>query len=97
MNIEGLVGELRLTPKGRVICVRPPWTSKSNACVVQLTNSFGIPSQVKNDGYTYFLETDIALEILGSLPRKYTSDATKAQLLIYYAENDGFPDWIYDQ
>ena len=57
--------------------------------------SLKVPEDVKISGFDYFLEVSVALEVLESLEGKPSSLDDKLRLLIYYAENDSYPDYIY--
>jgi hypothetical protein len=51
---------------------------------------------VTQAGYDYFLEIDLALEVLEVLEGRSPSPDQKFELVLFYAKNDAFPDWVYD-
>lgn len=72
-----------------------PWSATSLAVAIQLDDKFKPPKEVMEQGLIYFLEVHVAneaLEVFGSRP---PSEAEKRDLLIFYAENDAFPGWVY--
>jgi len=46
---------------------------------------------------THFLEVDVANEVLEAIANRQASPADRCDLLIYYAENDAYPNWIYER
>jgi hypothetical protein len=52
---------------------------------------------MKDRGFEYFLEVDLAKELLEHFSSKLRSAAERRNLIIHYAENDAFPDWLADR
>ena len=78
----------------KTICLRPPWTADSEARVVEVDEGGRIPPVTLSDGLKYFLETDVAVEVLDWLRnRRAISTEDACHLLLYYAENDAYPEW----
>jgi hypothetical protein len=76
----------------KAICLRAPWTADAEARVVELDEESRLPQDALSDGLRYFLETSVAREVLdGMRNRPTTEDA--CSLLLYYAENDAYPEW----
>lgn len=80
-----------------VICVERPWFKNSRCVMVELDENLKVPEQLKDSGFEYFLEVDVAKEVLSVFDGSLRSLDDKAKLLIHYAENDAYPDWVYDQ
>ena len=81
----------------KTICLRAPWTADSEARVVEHDEEGRLPPDALSDGLKYFLETLVAVEVLEVLrdrPTKSTTDDA-SRLLLYYAENDAYPEWVY--
>ena len=81
----------------KTICLRAPWTADSEARVVVVDEEGRIPPDALSDGFEYFLEASVALEVLEVPRHRQTKPTTEdaCRLLIYYAENDAHPDWAY--
>jgi hypothetical protein len=78
----------------KTICLRPPWTADSEARVVEVDDENRIPTDTLSDGLKYFLETEVALEVLDGLRnRRIVTTEDACNLLLYYAENDAYPEW----
>jgi len=78
----------------KTICVRAPWTADAEARVVELDEESRIPPDALSDGLRYFLETAVAREVLDGLRNRRTTTTEDAcNLLLYYAENDAYPEW----
>ena len=48
------------------------------------------------DGHKYFLEASVARDVMDVLRSRPTPSSTDdaCNLLIHYAENDAYPDWV---
>jgi len=79
------------------ICARRPWRADSDACLVRVPAMSKIPKQVIDDGYEYFLEDSVLREILEMPEAQTLSEEAKVDLVIYYAENDAYPSWVYEK
>ncbi|MEO7253783.1 MAG: hypothetical protein ABIZ64_06005 [Casimicrobium sp.] len=75
-----------------VFAVRP-WTRNSAAMFGALTEDCRVPTELKAAGLTYFLEATVAKEIIDDRTRSLLSTEQIAEMLLYYGEFDGFPDW----
>ena len=78
----------------KIICARRPWRADSDVCLVSDVLS-KVPERVIRDGYEYFLEGAILREILDTPEAERCSEHEKVNLIIFYAENDAYPPWIY--
>jgi hypothetical protein len=81
----------------KTICLRAPWTADAEARVVELDEESRLPPDALSDGLGYFLETSVAREVLDVLRNRPTKSTTEdaCSLLLYYAENDAYPEWVY--
>ena len=78
----------------RARCRQTPLRADSEARLLSTANDGQIPSAVLADGLEYFLEVSVALdEVLGSCAGRLSPDQRVAAV-IYYAENDAYPDWL---
>lgn len=78
----------------KTICLRAPWTADSEARVVELDEESRLPPDALSDGLKYFLEASVALEVLDGLRhRRIITTEDACNLLLYYAENDAYPEW----
>ena len=95
--VQWLNGASRSDVSEKTICVREPWTSDSDARLVDLDEESQLPPDAETDGYKYFLEAFVAREVMDVLQQRPTESSTEdaCRLLIYYAENDAYPDWVY--
>ena len=60
---------------------------------MRFTEDFRIPEEARSAGYEYFLEVSVARDEVLSGPVALADDQ-KIAAVIYYAENDAFPDWL---
>jgi hypothetical protein len=94
MTLSSIIANLESVDGARTIVAKRPWTAGSTARLVSLTDDGRIPSGVLRDGLEYFLEVSIALDdVLGSRADRL-SPTQRREAVIYYAENDAYPDWL---
>lgn len=72
-----------------------PWSATSPAAVVLLDDAFTPPKEILEQGLTYFLEVHVAKEVLEVFGDRPPTRVEKHNLIIFYAENDAYPDWVY--
>jgi hypothetical protein len=91
-----IVAKLDSLPEDVMICAKRPWGPSAEAWVGPPGDNFGVPPHVRSAGYEYFLEVFVANEVLEVLKESaQQSVEAKLRLLLFYAENDSFPDWVY--
>ena len=79
----------------KTVCLRRPWTAESEACLASVAPMSKIPEKILSEGYEYFIEGSVLREVIEIPEASEISDKEKADLIIYYAENDAYPSWIY--
>lgn len=97
MNLEQLLDRIHELPDGECIFARKPWSATSEAVTAPLGENFQVPSDVVALGLDYFLEVHIAREVLEVFGDRPASSEEKLRLLIFYAENDAYPGWVYQR
>ena len=75
------------------VFAKRPWSADADAVIAKLTETNATPPELTAAGYTYFLEADVAREILEGRTGELLSRDQALSLLLYYGEFDGFPDW----
>ena len=95
MNLLEVVETIDLLDLGDCLFARRPWSVSSDFIVHQLTEANEIPGDIAAAGVEYFLEVSVAIEVLALARERAMPPGDAARLLIYYAENDAFPDWAY--
>lgn len=93
MTLIEVIAKLHELPEETFICARRPWRHDADAMLVPFTDDLRIPQEVKAQGYEYFLEVSTAREILEGFIQSKPSLIQIADFVIYYAENDAFPEW----
>lgn len=97
MTLDEAVENLDMMDGDGILCVRRPWTPSSECVVAAPDHDLGVPNHVKDAGFAYFLEVHVAQEVLGAFGDKPPTHQEKVRLLIHYAENDAYPEWIYQR
>lgn len=94
MNLASIISDLESIDNTLTIVAKRPWTANSHARLISLIDESGIPNNELQEGFEYFIEVSIALdEVLGELASRL-SPAQRVAAIIYYAENDAYPDWL---
>jgi hypothetical protein len=91
-NILDLVEQLN---DDDVIFAKKPWTFDSEAEVGQLDSSFKGPEEFESRGLVYFLEATLIREVLEVFGDYKPTLTERRALLMYYAEYDAYPHWVY--
>ncbi len=94
MTLSDAIRSLGAMQAEQIVCARPPWAPDSECVVVEPDERLAVPESVKRMGFRYFLEVGVAREVLEDVAQKSLSEDDKVRLLIFYAENDAFPEWI---
>jgi hypothetical protein len=95
MKLQDALDQVDQVSDDRVIFARKPWTLESEAEIAVFDADFRVPAEIGSRGLEYFLEVSIAIEALEVFgDRTPTTDERRA-LLLYYAENDAYPEWVY--
>lgn len=91
LNLFDGVKELINTDPDRptVLYARRPWSSSSEALMLLLDDE--PPS---GSDFQYFLESFVAQEVLEAALDSDLDDDKVFELILYYAENDAFPEWL---
>lgn len=97
MNLETILDQVLNMQDDLCIFAKKPWTPTSQAVAVTLEADFGTPKELSDQGMEYFLEVHVAKEVLEVFGDRVPTKEEQRQLLIFYAENDAYPDWVYGQ
>lgn len=93
MKLADIVALLDTSDDSLCIVAKRPWTVDSEAKLVCFNDDFRVPEEARAAGYEYFLEVSTARDEVLSGPVAL-SDEQKVEAIIYYAENDAFPEWL---
>ena len=90
-----LVGKLPSLDDHSWIIAERPWSELSQSLLV--TAPAGATSaQLAVGTLEYFLDVSVAKEVCEVFGARVPSTPEVAKLLLFYAENDAFPDWVYE-
>ncbi|KAB2907698.1 MAG: hypothetical protein F9K40_04830 [Kofleriaceae bacterium] len=96
MNLIDAVAMIHTLDQELAICAKRPWTGDAECVTVMLDRSDKVPTATTDAGFEYLLEVHVALEVLEVFGDREPTLDQKLRLIIFYAENDAFPDWVYD-
>ncbi len=91
MKLADIVAGLETSDDSLCIVAKRPWTEHSEAKLVCFAEDFRIPEEARSAGYEYFLEVSTARDEVLSGPVAPSTEQRLAAV-IYYAENDAFPE-----
>jgi hypothetical protein len=80
-----------------VVLAKKPWRMDSEAVIAQLDADYRSPKELRDQGFVYFLDAGTVDEVLGVFKSRPSNAQKRRDLLFYYAENDAFPGWLYDE
>jgi hypothetical protein len=95
MTLEEVVAMIEGLDEEDVIFSEKPWSINGRAITGRLNSDYRVPTSISSNGLEYFLEASTAREVLEVFGDRTPSITEQCDLLIYYAENDAFPDWVY--
>lgn len=94
MRLREIIERIDRGSDALCIVAKQPWGPESEAQLIRLTEDFKIPSELLQQEYEYFLEVSVALdEVLDGL-EDILSPEQRFKAVLFYAENDAYPDWL---
>lgn len=97
MKLEQALDEIGRLKGDEVIFARKPWDMNSDALIGQLDSDFRVPDAIANLDYEYFIDAPVATEVLDVLADRQSTPRERRELLLYYAINDAYPEWVYQR
>jgi hypothetical protein len=94
MTLEEVVKRLDSLDEEMLICVQTPWSKASDVRLAPSPDG-RVPKEVTDAGYKYFLGVMTAREVLEVFGTRTPSLEEKIDCLLYYAENDAYPEWVH--
>lgn len=94
MKLNNIFDDIYTLNDDYVIFARRPWALDSDA-VVELVNDQNKKQVILDQGLEYFLEIFVAKEVLEVFGDRRPSFDEVRNLLIFYALNDAYPEWVY--
>ena len=94
MTLGSIIASLESIDDSLTIVAKFPWNADSEARLISAADGGRIPSAVLQNGFEYVLEVSVAKdEVLGKRADRLSA-AQRVATIIYYAENDAYPDWL---
>ena len=97
MRLQDALDHIDTLSDDDVIFAKKPWRMDCEARIDQLDAESRVPAHLTAQGFAYFLEAVVAKEVLEVFEQRAVSDEKKRTLVLFYAENDAYPDWVYDR
>lgn len=95
MKLENALDQVQKLQDDEVIFAKKPWTLGSEAEVGPLDSDLRVPKVIVDRGFVYFLEANVAREVLEVFGDRESTPDERRALLMYYAEHDAYPNWVY--
>lgn len=96
MDLGTILDQVSTLQDDLCIFAEKPWTPESRAIALPLGADFQTPKEISDQGMDYFLEVNVAKEVLEVFGDCGPTQEERHRLLIFYAENDAYPGWVYD-
>jgi len=94
MHLREIVDRISRESDALCIVAKQPWDPESEARLVRLTEGFKVPDELLQQGFEYFLEVSVALDEVLSGLEGTLSPEQRFEAVLFYAENDAYPDWL---
>ncbi|WP_031431885.1 DUF7716 domain-containing protein [Methylomicrobium agile] len=95
MKLRDAIDQITQLRDEEVIFARRPWTLDTDAYIGMLDENLRVPDVLINEGLEYFLEVSVAKEVLEVFGNRNPTLEQVRELLVFYAENDAYPQWVY--
>jgi hypothetical protein len=93
MKLEEILRNPERLGDDDVVYAKRPWTLASEARVLQFSVDEAVTRVLGEDpSFEYFLEGDLLIDLQLQLEASGRSSDEVIEALLYYAENDAFPD-----
>jgi hypothetical protein len=97
MKLQEALDQFAQLTDDDVIFARKPWTLDSEAEIGPFDEGCRVPETMKRRGLAYFLESHVIHEVLQAFGEHEPTPAERRALLLYYAQHDAYPDWLYEE
>lgn len=97
MTLDEAVKQLDMLGDDATLFVRRPWAADAECLATALDEELRVPQHVKDAGFHYFLEVSLAREVFEVFEETPPTNDERVSLLLYYAENDAYPEWVYQR
>ena len=95
MKLEEALDQIDSLTDEDVVFAKRPWQLDSEALIGKLDENFGTPKPIAEQKLDYFIDVPVAKEVLGIFGSRQISQQERRALLLYYAEHDAYPKWVY--
>jgi hypothetical protein len=93
MTLEEILRNPERLGDDDVVYAKRPWTLEAEARVLQFSVDETVPRVLSEyPSFEYFLEGDLLTDLRQQLEDSGRSSAEVIEALLYYAENDAFPN-----
>jgi hypothetical protein len=96
MKLIDIAANLHSLDENLFICACRPWNESAEFELVPIDSTLTVPEEATKRGLDYFLEVSVAREVCEVFGGRKASATEIASLLLLYAENDSYPEWVYE-
>jgi hypothetical protein len=96
MKLADAIGMIAQMGDADVVFAKVPWTPDAEAVISALNQQLGVPDELKQAGFRYFLEKSLIDELMMVRNDKRLNSEQLIDFVIYYAEYDAYPPWLND-
>lgn len=94
MKLRDAIAQLKNLESGWMLFAAKPWTLDCEAEIRPFVVGLGVPQDLRTKGFDYFIDSGTAHEVLEALGEYVPTNQEVEELIIHYAVNDAFPEWL---
>lgn len=94
MKLEEAIRRIVELEDTDVIFSKKPWGAEAEALIAKLNQNLGVPEELKQRGFDYFLEKPLIDELMLVRQERSLSPEQITDFVIYYATYDAYPQWL---
>lgn len=96
VSLVDFLAEIDRHGENEVVFMRRPWGVDSDIVVGELEKDCSVPVWAKDGGYEYFMEVFAIRDAISPVEDKGLCFRRMGELVVFYAEYDAYPDWVFD-
>jgi hypothetical protein len=96
MKLQEALDRVEQLDDMQVVFAKRPWSLEAETLIGRLDSESRVPKALADQGFDYFLDVAMARQVLEVFERRKPTEEERRALLLYYAENDAYPSWVYE-
>jgi len=97
VKLEEALDKIDSLSEDEVIFAKRPWQFDSETLIGKLDEDSRVPKLIADQNFDYLIDVPVAKEVLGVFGSNPPSQEERRALLLYYAQHDAYPQWVYER